>query len=99
MGSNSSSIRFSFALASWLSVVIRASACALAPCFDEHGPSACHPKVGTGFGKNDTHKQRERPTKQIQRLVTSASQFNQVSGWLQRTHYIGKLALDYLAAD
>ncbi len=33
---------------------------------------ACHPKVGTGFGKNDTHKQRDSATKLLQRFVPSA---------------------------
>ncbi len=32
----------------------------------------CHLKVGTGFEKNDTHKQSDRATKQILRFVTSA---------------------------
>ncbi len=37
-----------------------------------HSTSACHPKVGTGFGKNDTHKQSDSATKLFQRFVTSA---------------------------
>ncbi len=33
---------------------------------------ACHPKVGIGFGKNDTHKLRDSVTKLFQRFAISA---------------------------